>query len=146
MQAIASILPNPSNHASAAASNNVTYYVILSSWLFGAAGLGASVFHLGQPLRAWRIFLGWRTSWLSREAMVFGAWFGAATAALVLPSFAAVSAVIGVAGLACSAMIYIDTRRTFWRATHTVPRFLGTAAAFALTLWSPPSAASLRAS
>ena len=56
-------------------SNSVTYYVTLSAAL-GALGLAASVFHLGQPLRAWRIFLGWRKSWLSREALVFGAWFG----------------------------------------------------------------------
>jgi formate dehydrogenase iron-sulfur subunit len=30
--------------------------------------LGASVFHLGRPLLAWRAVLGLRTSWLSREA------------------------------------------------------------------------------
>ena len=35
-------------------------------------GLVSSVFHLGRPLGAWRIFLGWRHSWLSREALVFG--------------------------------------------------------------------------
>src|SRR6185436_3131382 len=36
-------------------------------WFF--AGLAASVFHLGRPAKAWRIWLGWRTSWLSREAI-----------------------------------------------------------------------------
>jgi len=35
-----------------------------------ALGLGSSFFHLGQPLRAWRAFSQWRTSWLSREAVV----------------------------------------------------------------------------
>ncbi|RYD43395.1 MAG: molybdopterin oxidoreductase, partial [Verrucomicrobiaceae bacterium] len=35
------------------------------------AGMGASVFHLGQPLKAWRFFLGLRTSWLSREILAF---------------------------------------------------------------------------
>ena len=35
------------------------------------AGLGASVFHLGRPLKAWRAFLGWRKSWMSREILVF---------------------------------------------------------------------------
>ena len=38
--------------------------------------------HLGQPLKAWRSFLGWRKSWFSREVIVFGA-FGGSTALLV---------------------------------------------------------------
>ncbi|MEM6821412.1 MAG: DmsC/YnfH family molybdoenzyme membrane anchor subunit, partial [Verrucomicrobiota bacterium] len=39
-----------------------------------AAGLGvnASVLHLGRPMKAWRAFLGWRKSWLSREIISFG--------------------------------------------------------------------------
>lgn len=36
------------------------------------AGMTASVLHLGQPLKAWRSFLGWRKSWLSREIIAFG--------------------------------------------------------------------------
>lgn len=35
-----------------------------------AAGLLASVFHLGHPERAWRAFSQWRSSWLSREGVV----------------------------------------------------------------------------
>jgi DMSO reductase anchor subunit len=34
------------------------------------AGLLCSVGHLGKPLRAWRAFSQWRTSWLSREGIV----------------------------------------------------------------------------
>jgi len=120
-------------------------------------GLGGSVFHLGQPLRAWRVFLGLRRSWLSREAVVFGGWFGlAATFTLErtlpfraidtfrFPGRAAVqiglswlqrhdhllstsTAAIGVLGLICSAMIYVDTRRPFWKASQTFPRFFGAA-------------------
>jgi DMSO reductase anchor subunit len=33
-------------------------------------GLLCSVGHLGKPLRAWRAFSQWRTSWLSREGIV----------------------------------------------------------------------------
>lgn len=33
-------------------------------------GLGASFFHLGHPLRAWRAVLMWRTSWMSREVIL----------------------------------------------------------------------------
>jgi len=48
-------------------------------WVAGASGLAFSVLHLGQPRRAWRVFLGLRKSWLSREAVTFGAWFPLAT-------------------------------------------------------------------
>lgn len=113
--------------------------------LAAALGLAGSVFHLGQPLRAWRVFLGLRRSWLSREAVIFGAWFGlaAATTALrwnpqdfisasivaALASPAAWSTVaVGWVGLFCSVMIYVDTRRPFWRFAQTGPRFFGTAA------------------
>lgn len=125
----------------AALAGNVTHYVTLGSWLAGAAGLGASIFHLGKPWRAWRIFLGWRKSWLSREALVFGAWFGAASVTILRPGFVGASGLLGVGGLVCSAMIYVDTRRRFWRAAETFPRFLGTAALFALAPIAPGVAA-----
>ncbi len=127
-----------------------------------AIGLFASVFHLGQPLRAWRVFLGLRRSWLSREAVIFGGWFGLAVAfaterfvpaawlgKLAAPVFLPVRigmnflrqhdntlgasvASIGILGLFCSAMIYIDTRRPLWRATQTFPRFFGAGAVLGL--------------
>ena len=132
----------------------VIYYMTNLAWLAGAAGLGASVFHLGQPLRAWRIFLGWRRSWLSREAMVFGLWFGCATLTLAIArGFSAgplplalllvATAVLGLAGLFCSVMIYVDTRRVFWRLAQTGPRFLGTAAVAGLAMVAPRLAAFL---
>jgi len=43
---------------------------------FLALGLGASFFHLGRPLRAWRSAAQWRTSWLSREVIVLPALLG----------------------------------------------------------------------
>jgi Fe-S-cluster-containing dehydrogenase component len=42
-------------------------------------GLGASVAHLGRPLKAWRVFLGWRRSWMSREIIAFTVYAGLAT-------------------------------------------------------------------
>ncbi len=108
------------------------------------AGLGASVFHLGQPLKAWRVWLGWRTSWLSREAMVLNAFAGAAVLAVAarwLPMLAPYSslltwAVTGVAGAAVfsQCMVYADTRRKFWRLAHTGPRFLGTTMVMGLAI------------
>lgn len=35
-----------------------------------SVGLLASLLHLGKPLRAWRAFSQWRTSWLSREGVL----------------------------------------------------------------------------
>ncbi|HWA86395.1 MAG TPA: 4Fe-4S dicluster domain-containing protein, partial [Opitutus sp.] len=92
-------------------------------WAAGVSGLGASVAHLGRPERAWRIFLGWRRRWLSREAVAFAAWLAVASAALAEPRLAAAAAVLGSAGLFCSVMIYVDTRRVFWRWGRTAPRF-----------------------
>jgi DMSO reductase anchor subunit/NAD-dependent dihydropyrimidine dehydrogenase PreA subunit len=103
----------------------------------GAIGLAASVLHLGQPWRAWRIFLGWRRSWLSREAMLFGAWFAAAAGALVFPSLDALAARLGIGGLVCSAMIYVDTRRALWRPVPTFIRFFGSAVVFATAPVAP---------
>jgi DMSO reductase anchor subunit len=116
-----------------------TPVLTISGWLAGAAGLSLSVLHLGQPRRAWRVFLGLRKSWLSREAVVFGAWFPLATlyAAIRLgwldapgplrSTLAAGTAALGLAGLFCSVMIYADTRREFWRFANTAPRFFGSA-------------------
>ena len=44
--------------------------------VFLAAGLIASVFHLGRPERAWRAASQWRTSWLSREVIALPAVMG----------------------------------------------------------------------
>jgi Fe-S-cluster-containing dehydrogenase component/DMSO reductase anchor subunit len=111
----------------------------VASWLAGASGLALSVLHLGQPKRAWRIFLGWRRSWLSREAIAFGAWlplaggFAAtrlgwiAVSPAVGRALAIATGALGAVGLACSVMIYADTRRVFWRVAHTAPRFFGSA-------------------
>ncbi|PTY02431.1 molybdopterin oxidoreductase [Opitutaceae bacterium EW11] len=116
----------------------------LIATLAGVLGLAASVFHLGQPRRAWRIFLGLRRSWLSREAVVFGVWFpfvlvfaafrltaaGHPSASRLAAPVGIAAIGLGVVGLACSVMIYVDTHRRFWRLSQTAPRFFGTAALF----------------
>lgn len=112
--------------------------VVLGWWALGAGavGLGASVLHLGQPTRAWRIFLGWRRSWLSREAMLLGAWVTLLGAAVVGPAIAGgglvpirgaltAGAALGLGGWLCSMMVYIDTHRVAWRATRTAGQFGG---------------------
>ncbi len=136
--------------------------------LFGlglyATGLVASIAHLGQPLRAWRIFLGLRTSWLSREALLLGAAFPLLSAILLrsdlaqslLAKFASplpsllqqalqlaplAGLLLASLGVFCSAMIYTDTRRQFWRLPQTLGRMGGTVAIAALIPLSAPLAA-----
>lgn len=107
------------------------------------AGLGASVLHLGQPTRAWRFFLGLRTSWLSREILVFSFFAPLALSTLLRPDslFLRTSiAAVGFVGVICSAMIYIDTRRRFWAPLFTSVRFLGTAIIAALIPIHAPAA------
>jgi Fe-S-cluster-containing dehydrogenase component/DMSO reductase anchor subunit len=127
-----------------------------------ALGLGG--LHLGRPLKAWRAFLGWRTSWFSREVVALGGfcvlacataaarWLDTAPGAPRFPAtitglmpFAA--ALAGLLGVACSAMIYVDTRREFWSARQSFTKFFGTTAllglAAALALHPRPPAAAL---
>jgi DMSO reductase anchor subunit len=84
--------------------------------------------HLGQPLKAWRSFLGWRKSWFSRELIAFGAFLAAlgAHVALLHPFSALCAALAGLTAVACSAMIYVDTRRPFWNAPMTFGKFIST--------------------
>jgi formate dehydrogenase iron-sulfur subunit len=101
-------------------------------------------------LKAWRVFLGLRRSWMSREIMAFNAYAVAATALLFSPHHHGLSiatASLALVGVGCSAMIYIDTRRPFWAAQRTLPQFFGTTAllgattAAALFGWMAPSLA-----
>ena len=91
----------------------------------GIVGVHTALLHLGRPWLAFRAFLGWRTSWLSREAIAFGLFMGTAVAAtsvqLILPkqthlvSFTAfLAAATGLLAATCTGMIYVATRRELW--------------------------------
>ncbi len=112
----------------------------LAHWIpvvAGLSGLVAAVFHLGQPWRAWRVFLGLNRSWFSREAVLFGAWAGFTFLSTSMRMLASMAAFTGVLGLLCSVMIYVDTRRTSWRFSRTFPAFFGTAVVMALAITLP---------
>lgn len=87
------------------------------------AGLAASAFHLGHPERALRAFSQWRTSWLSREAVLAAATLliiAPHAAGLVfwsrpLPGFGLIGGVLAVQTVLSTAMIYAQLR--------TVPRW-----------------------
>jgi Fe-S-cluster-containing dehydrogenase component/DMSO reductase anchor subunit len=108
-------------------------------------GMAASVLHLGQPLKAWRFFLGLRTSWLSREILAFSIFAPMPFVLALLPfvpdfpfkssltlgtSYLALP--LGLAAVFTSVMIYHDTRRTSWRFALTAARFFGTVLVFFL--------------
>ncbi len=111
----------------------------------GLVAMAAGSLHLGQPLKAWRSFLGWRNSWFSREVIALGAFeflillaTGAAWFAKPFETYlTTLAAVSGALTVLCSAMIYVKTRREFWDAPQAFGKFFGTAlllgAAAALT-------------
>ena len=112
--------------------------LVVAAAAIGLIGQQAAVLHLGRPTIAWRAWLGWRTSWLSREIIAFGAFSAAAVAYIsaiaiyggrgAYPAWLGLATCIsGIAGVYCSAMIYVATQREYWSAGRTIPRFLLTA-------------------
>ncbi|MGK0186326.1 MAG: formate dehydrogenase iron-sulfur subunit [Verrucomicrobiales bacterium] len=109
-------------------------------------GMTLSLLHLGQPLKAWRAFLGWRKSWLSREIITFGLFAKLA----ILPPFVwwvtassgwlsvtmALAACAGAAAVFCSIMVYADTQRPFWTLPRVAMQFIGTTIALGAGLTS----------
>ena len=88
----------------------------------GVAGLLASLRHLGRPRYAYRAVLGIRHSWLSREVVAFAAYVPACIALAAtrwlgtdVPGLRWIAAACGVAGIACSVLVYAVTRRAGWR-------------------------------
>lgn len=110
-------------------------------------GLSSSVFHLGKPLRAWRAFSQWRTSWLSREGVLS---LIAYVPALVLAwlvwcneyglpmRFVGIAlALSSLATVACTAMIYASLKPIpAWRHPLVMPVYLVFALSTGLTLFA----------
>ncbi|MGJ7904238.1 dimethyl sulfoxide reductase anchor subunit family protein [Lysobacter sp. 1R34A] len=107
-------------------------------------GLLSSTLHLGKPMRAWRAFSQWRSSWLSREGVMAVATYVPASALLawawlsgapgetgsVWPAIAAGALVVGAAlTVICTAMIYASLKPIpAWRHRLVVPAYLAFAA------------------
>lgn len=116
----------------------------------GVLALGASVLHLGRPWHSYRVIVGLRHSWLSREVLAFGVFtalavpyafvLGAAPAMLGSTAtqwLGGAVAVAGVVGVACSVLIYARTRRASWSLPSVAAKFTLTAAicGLAAVLW-----------
>lgn len=125
-------------------SESLRFGTLLVSVLLGTLGGAAASLHLGNPWGAWRIFLGLRTSWLSREAVAFGI-YGPLSGALLtaeyfgLPiwirgSLAVASLAVGIFGVVCSIYIYAVTGRPIWSLPRVAARFTLTGIATALSV------------
>ncbi len=113
---------------------------VIVALLVGVLGMVAAVGHLGRPLYAFRAMIGLRTSWMSREILAFGLFAGLAAAygaeawlrlrGVAMPAACAAlrpaAALAGLAGVVCSVMIYVDTRRAFWNLSLTGFKFFMT--------------------
>lgn len=112
------------------------------SLALGLTGIGASLFHLGRPLYAYRALIGLRHSWLSREVAAFGLFaclaIVHAVALSVQPDLAGTIAgavtAVGAIGIVCSVMVYHVVQRPFWHAAISGMKFAGTAAVTGLAL------------
>ena len=102
-------------------------------YALAGAGLIAAAFHLGHPERALKAFSQWRSSWLSREAVL-----SAATLAVMAPHAAAsvfwdrplpllgwLGAALALATIVATAMIYAQIRAVpRWHHWSTPPVFV----------------------
>lgn len=121
------------------ALEGVQFAGLLLGLLLSTVGLLCSLFHLGKPGRAWRALSQWRTSWLSREGVLALLTPLPALAAIVLlflatpgPTRAAwlaclglLTAVMALATVACTAMIYASLKPIpAWRHPLVLPVYL----------------------
>jgi DMSO reductase iron-sulfur subunit len=107
----------------------------IASLALAGISLGASILHLGRPIHAWRAMRGLRRSWLSREVLMLLLFASAATVFAAMLFFGVpgrnaaglATALAGVAGIACSARIYIVPARPAWFSGYTIAEFFSTA-------------------
>jgi Fe-S-cluster-containing dehydrogenase component/DMSO reductase anchor subunit len=125
-------------------TSSSSFPLTLTAAILFYLGMAASIFHLGQPLKAWRFFLGLKTSWLSREILAFSLYAPIPlmlVALQLLPDFPFRNPIsqlsndliipAGTAAVFTSVMIYHDTSRSLWRFPRTAIRFFGTVVCFA---------------
>lgn len=112
---------------------------MLAALILVSVGLLSSTLHLGKPLRAWRAFSQWRTSWLSREGVMailaylpaLGLLLGVVReSGAAMPMLLSAAVVLcALLTVACTAMIYASLKPIpAWRHWLVVPGYL----AFAL--------------
>jgi DMSO reductase anchor subunit len=123
---------------------NQWFGILAFGFAFGTItfGLLVSAYHLGRPERIWLSFSQWRSSWLSRQAILAVAVYVPgllfAFGMVVLGTYKApwgmlgmIAAVLSVMTVYCTGMIYATLRPVHaWSNRATVPNYL------ALALWT----------
>ncbi|AWH88335.1 dimethyl sulfoxide reductase anchor subunit family protein [Limnobaculum parvum] len=108
--------------------------VLVIICLMAAIGLLCSVAHLGYPMNAFNSLRHAATSWLSREIIFTGAFFGAicliALRTLmtkrVSRTLLALAALLGIADIYCMGEVYRHTQVVTWAHLNTQFTFIGT--------------------
>ena len=121
------------------AVTGLTAFVFFTiAYVCAVGGLMASAFHLGRPERALKAFTQWRTSWLSREAvmsvaalLVMGVYtIGTIFFATALPLVGALGAVLSLLTVFTTSMIYTQLKTVpRWHTPLTPVMFLAMAVA-----------------
>lgn len=100
------------------------------------AGLVSSTLHLGRPMRAWRAFSQWRTSWLSREGVAAVATYVPAVGLVlavavhggtgpVVGLLAGLSLILALVTVICTGMIYQSlTTISAWSVALVTPVYV----------------------
>ena len=108
---------------------------LVLGFILVSVGLLSSTMHLGKPLRAWRAFSQWRSSWLSREGVVAVLCFIPASI-WIAQSFlhqdvvqtsviSVVLMVLSIITVICTAMIYASLKPIpAWQHAYVVPAYL----------------------
>lgn len=102
--------------------------------LVAVCALSASTLHLGRPIHAARALRMWRRSWLSREVLLFTLFAAAATIYSICiwtgirhaVIAGAATAILGLAGVAASARLYLAPGRPAWNSPFTILEFFST--------------------
>jgi DMSO reductase anchor subunit len=129
-----SFLGSPGGHSAYA----VHLVGLAVGFVLVSLGLLSSTLHLGKPLRAWRAFSQWRTSWLSREGVLAVATYvplvilvtllvsGSALAKPLAPALLVLLAALSLATVATTAMIYASLKPIpAWSHALVLPGYLG---------------------
>jgi DMSO reductase iron-sulfur subunit len=127
------------NHMGSGVGSDDLKIAAIASLILAGISLGASTMHLGRPIHAWKALRGLRRSWLSREVLALSMFAGAAGAfagmlffglpgrePAVINAAGFVTALAGLAGITCSARIYIVRARPAWFSGYTVGEFFST--------------------
>ena len=129
-----SFLGSPGGHSAYA----VHLVGLAVGFVLVSLGLLSSTLHLGKPMRAWRAFSQWRTSWLSREGVLAVATYvplvalvmlgvsGSALAKPLAPALLLLLAALSLATVASTAMIYASLKPIpAWSHALVLPGYLG---------------------